>query len=867
MLLTSHLVWFNINSMKIHTLLLIDTSSYLFRAYHALPYLSNSKGLPTNAILGFTNMLLKIIRDYKPDYIATVLDSKEPTFRDKIFEEYKALRPPTPDDLKIQIPYVLEIIKAMGIEIVEKSGYEADDLIATIVERLKNSGIKIMIVTGDKDMYQLVSENVLILDTMKELVIDRDGVIKKFGIPPELIPEFLALTGDAIDNIPGVKGVGAKTAGKLLKEFGSIENIFKNLDRLSQKNLKDAFLESEEQLKVNKILVKLDTGIDIEFKLENFKQKQMDSEKLKKLFVELEFFRLLKEFGLEKAKLIKYNFLTRNDLIESFLIEITGKECGIATSENMIAIADSDSSATAFSYTDAVLIDILNRAEKVYLYNLKDILKKLNPRSIPYEKIFDIKLISYLLNPNYPPQNLQTIVLREAGSLIENTANSQPSLFSSPESDEKTIREACAIYESGRILNHKLVKEELKDLYIKIELPLVSVINDMESRGIKVNTFALKNFLHKLETQLSSIRKEIFEIAGEEFNLDSPKQLQKILFEKLNLPHKKRTKTGFSTDSDVLEQLSDIHPLPAKILEYRSLAKTKNTYVVPLMESINPATGRIHPTFHQDIVATGRLSCSDPNLQNIPAIGALADELRNAFVAEENMLLLSADYSQIELRLLAHFSQDPTLIRSFREEKDIHSATAAVLFNVNENDVTPEMRRKAKAINFGIIYGMSPIGLSQELKIPYEEADNYIQEYFLKYPGVKKFIEETIELTRQKKYVRTLLGRLRPVPDILSSNESIRSSAERVAVNSIMQGSAADIIKLSMIGIYRRLKKEGLNAWLILQIHDELILEVEKDIITEVKHLVKEEMEGCVNLSVSLKVEMKEGKTWGEIKI
>lgn len=852
--------------MNTETLFLIDTSSYLFRAYHALPYLSNSKGLPTNVILGFTNMLLKVIREHRPDYVIAVLDSKEPTFRAKVFAEYKALRPVTPEDLKVQIPHVLELIKALGIKTIEKSGYEADDLIATIVEQKKNSGVKIVIVTGDKDMYQLVSENVSILDTMKEVTVTPDGVEKKFGVPPSQISELLALTGDSSDNIPGVRGVGIKTAQKLLNEFGSIENILKNVDNIKQGSLRQALIESDEQLKVNKLLINLDKKIDIQFNLGNYKQEEIDRSVLKQLFIEYEFFRLLKEFELEEERATEYNFLTNSEKILSFIDTLKNKDYGIAIDSNTIAVAQNSSSATAFNFNDDIFRKIFYNAHRIYLYDTKAFLKLLKGQVIPCEKIYDIKLIAYLLNPNYPPQDLNIIFIRELGSAGYSGDKNTSPLFASSESGKRTMSEACLIYEAGKILHQKLISENLEKIYLDMDLPLAEVLHSMESHGILVDKAALLIFDKKLDQEISSLQAEIFRIAGEKFNIDSPKQLQKILFEQLNLPHKKRTKTGYSTDSEVLEELAKVHPLPEKIIEYRSLSKIKNTYVVPLIESINPETGRIHPTFHQDIVATGRLSCSNPNLQNIPAIGELAEELRSAFIAEENMQLVSADYSQIELRLLAHCSQDATLIKSFNEGKDIHSATASVLFNVTESEVNAEMRRKAKVINFGIIYGMSPHGLSQELDIPYEEADEYIQEYFLKYPAVKKFIDNVIESARRDKFVTTLFGRKRPVPDISSPHESIRTGAERIAVNSIMQGSAADITKLAMIRIYRRINEEKLNAWLLLQIHDELVLEVREEILPLVKKIVLESMEKSVQLSVPLKVEIKNGRTLEEFK-
>lgn len=848
---------------KKETLFLIDTSSYLFRAYHALPYLSNSKGVPTNATLGFTNMILKILREHSPDYISAVLDSKAPTKRDKIFAEYKATRPPTPEDLKVQISYILEIIKALGINVIEKEGYEADDIIATIVEKLKGSDLQIVIVTGDKDMFQLISDNVLVLDTMKNVFLTPKEILNKYGIPPHMIPELLALTGDSVDNIPGVRGVGMKTAQKLLKEFCSIENILKNINEIKQENIRNAILESEEQLKVNKLLVNLDKNIDIQFNLDQLKPQAPKNEELRKIFIELEFFRLLKEFLPDAHRPIKEIFLRNDEEIRSFIQNFSRDEIALTMSNDFISIALDERTSVTFRHNVSAVSEVIKGAGKIYLYDLKSMLKKMPELDAHYQKFIDIKLLAYLLNPNYPPSQLETIIIRELGAKLSAPDTQPATLFDNNLSQKRAGEESCLTLEAGKILHQRLISEELDHIYNKIELPLVKVLKEMEEHGILVDRELLLDFDKKLEHQLTSIKSEIYASAGEEFNIDSPKQLQKILFEKLNLRRIKKTKTGFSTDSEVLEALAKEHPLPAKILQYRSISKIKNTYIQPLLDSIDPATRRVHPTFHQDVVATGRLSCSSPNLQNIPAIGELATELRRAFIADKNMKFISADYSQIELRLLAHLSRDEGLISSFKEGKDIHSATASVIFNINE--VTPEMRRKAKAINFGIIYGMSSHGLSQELKIPYEEAEAYIQEYFLKYPGVKRFIDETIEKARRDRFVKTIFGRKRPVPDILSPSEITKSGAERVAINSIMQGSAADITKIAMLKIHKVLKEEKLKAYIVLQIHDELILEVEESIIESVKNIVKEEMESVIELAVPLIVNLRDGRNWAEI--
>ena len=847
-------------------LFLIDSSSLLFRAYHAIPYLSNLKGLPTNALLGFTNMLLKILRVHKPDYVITVLDSRKPTFRDAIFAEYKANRPETPSDLIMQIPYMTKITEALGIGTIEKEGYEADDLIATIAERMKGSGIMVMVVTGDKDMMQIVSPQVNILDTMKDAVVAPVDVEERLGVPPERVADLLALAGDAIDNIPGIKGIGNKTAVKLIREYGSIEKILENVNNLNPERLRNLIGGSSEQLKLNKKLASLEKSVTIDFTFHKYRQQPYDRDKLRELFRELQFYRLLADIESGDAIETDFLFLENKDQVNKLIESIKGKDIGISISEDLstLSVSAAPGQARAFAFSPESLNTIFQNASLAYFFDAKKWIKSLRKEQVKVPaNAGDIRLLSYLLYPNFNDHEIDSIILRELGKNIPRSKKEGGPLFENS-SSSSIMAESSLILEAGRKLYECIRSAEMESLYMNIELPISTVLAEMESRGIRVNRDLLLKIDSRLHAELEQNRLAIFELAGEEFNIDSPKQLQYVLFEKLKLPRKRRTKTGYSTDSEVLQELSGTYALPAKIIQYRTLSKLRSTYIQPLLKFINPVTGRIHPVFHQDVAATGRLSCSDPNLQNIPVRGEDGTGVRSAFIADNGMLLLSADYSQIELRLLAHFSRDENLIQKFRSGADIHTATAARLSGIQEHEVSSEMRRRAKVINYGILYGMGPSGLSRELNIPYEEAESFINEYFLKYPTVREYLDSILDFARRHKHVKTLLGRIRNVPDILSPADHIRRSSERIAVNTVMQGSASDIVKMAMIKIFRRLSSEGVRAWLLLQVHDELLFEFDEKTADIVKLLVKEEMESAVSLGIPLIVGIGTGRNWGE---
>ncbi|HOP84921.1 MAG TPA: DNA polymerase I [Syntrophorhabdaceae bacterium] len=830
---------------------LVDGHSYLYRAFFATPHLSNSVGLPTNAIYAFINMIKKLIKSHSPDVLAVAFDSKAPSFREEIFKEYKAQRPPMPDNLSIQIPYVKKIISAMGFEVLEKEGYEADDIIGTIVKSLEGVDAQIWIITGDKDMMQLVTDRVFLYDTMKNAVIGAKEVEERFGIPPCRMIDFLALTGDTSDNIPGVSGIGDITAKSLVNEFGSLENIYKNIDKIKRDSVKKKLINGKDSAFMSKALATIKTDCPVDFNIFNCEVKKEDTDALRVLYRELEFVTLLNELKPDKGDVKKIQKAEKLEVLnDNFLgieVEIQGKT---APQFELAKISISDGLYIYNIQDKEKVPKIIEYGKSIAIHNLKPFIVLLKKDFQDFrlsmsfdQKFFDTMLAAYLINPLRKSYRFSEIADEYLGD------GSQRGVSCLPELKE--------------ILKKKLLDLNLEELFSNIEMPLVEVLAEMEFYGVKVDRKILNELSRDFDKRINSIVKEIYSISGvEPFNINSPMQLSRVLFDILKLPPQKKTKTGYSTDTEVLEALSPIHPLPGKILEYRTLSKLKSTYIDAFPMLINPSTGRIHASFNQMVVATGRLSSSDPNLQNIPIRGEEGKKIREAFVAEDGYLLLSSDYSQIELRVLAHLSQDPILIETFLKDEDIHTKVAIEVFGVSPDNVTPDMRRTAKVINFGIIYGMSGFGLSKELGISQRDAQDYIDAYLLRYRGVKEYMERVIEEARENGYVRTLFGRIRYLPELKNSDNTIRQLGERAAMNTPIQGTAADIIKIAMINIFKRIKKENLCSRIIMQIHDELVLEVKEDEVESVEGIVKEEMEGAVRLSVPLKVSIGKGKNW-----
>jgi len=773
-----------------HEIYLVDGSCFVYRAYHAIRELRTSKGIPTNAVYGFTRTLFKILKERNIQYLLIAFDSPHPTKRHIAYEQYKITRPETPKDLPQQLDYIKKIIDALGILRVEIQGYEADDIIATVASSLQDS--ECYIVSLDKDMLQIVSDRIKIYDPINDLIIDRQSIIKKYGIPPEKLTDFMALVGDSIDNIPGVKGIGEKTASDLLKRYGCVENVLKNLDIIKPVRISNLIRKNLDSLKLSRELVALKMDAPLKITPEEIKIRKPDRNRLLQIFRELEFSSLLKEIFSEEE-----------------------------------------------NYEEPV--EILSIDSLKIVYNAKEILKKfarsgvkLNP---PY---FDIMIAAYLINPNKGKYDFKELVVE----YLENHTGTEHDLM-------------LSLYEKLSIL---LKEKELDRIYFDIEMPLIEVLYHMEKSGIKVDAEKLDSLKEYISSEIDKIKERIFILAGTEFNINSPKQLAEVLYDKLGLKSRKRGKKSRSTEMEVLEELSFQHEIVQEIINYRTLNKILTGYLLPLKNYINPETMRIHTKWSQTVAGTGRIISSEPNLQNIPVKGQWAELLREVFVPEDGFLFLSADYSQIELRILAHLSNDPALIKAFREGKDIHTKAASEIFSVPEDKVTEQQRRIAKTVNFGISYGISPFGLSESIKIPYEKAQELIDLYFLRYPGVKKFIDETISFARINGYVRTLFGRIRPVPEINSSNQFLRMQAERVAVNARVQGTAADIIKVAMIRIYKRIKNENLPARLILQIHDEIVLEVEQSSIEKMSEVVLHEMKDFP-LNVSLEVNLFKGRS------
>lgn len=830
-------MWYSKNMQEIY---LVDGSCFIYRAYHAIKGLSSSRGIPTGAVYGFTRMLLKLLKEKNIEYMLCAFDSPQPTKRHKIYEEYKITRPETPRDLPVQIEYIKEIVDALGIKRIEIPGYEADDIIATVIFKIQPSAF-FYIVSLDKDMLQLVSQNVKIYDPFNCLIIDEEYVINKYGISPEKLNDFMAMVGDSIDNIPGVKGIGEKTALELLKRYGSVENILKNLDIIKPSKVSEILRKNIEVMKLSKELVMLKKDAPIEVKLEELKIKEQNMEKLTQIFRELEFTSLLKQMMQHYIKpQIEISANKKTD-IQTLFEKI--KERGIFSAsihENALNVGI-NGDVYEISLDDSELI--LSCPALKILFNVKETLKKLkNSRTKLEPPYFDLMLAAYLINPDRGKYNLDELVFEYLGKLYENSKNS--------------VVYMLELYEK---LHRELKEKELEKIYFDIEMPLIEVLFQMEEAGIKVDIEKLNSLTKHVSAEIDKIKEKIYRLAGTEFNINSPRQLAEILYDRLGLKNRKRGKKARSTEMEVLEELATKHELPREIINYRTLNKLLRSYLIPLRDFINPETQRIHTKWLQTVAGTGRLISSEPNLQNIPVKGQWAEFLREVFVPEEGFLFLSADYSQIELRLLAHMSNDATLIKAFHEGKDIHRATASEIFSIPEEAVTEEHRRIAKTVNFGISYGITPFGLSDSIKIPYEKAQELIDLYFLRYPMVKRFIEETISFARKNGYVRTLFGRIRPLPEINSPNQFLRMQAERIAVNAPVQGTAADIIKIAMIRIYRHLKARNMNAKLILQIHDEIVLEVKENIIEEVKEVVQNEMKSF-ELKVPLEVNIFTGK-------
>jgi len=870
-------------------LLLIDGMASAYRAFYAIRGLTTSRGFPNNAVFGFIQILRKVLAEYQPDYVAIAGDAKGPTFRHELYKEYKAQRKPMPPDLSVQIPLLKRVAEGYRIPWLELPGYEADDILAWLTLQARERGVKTYILTGDKDMMQLVDEMVLVISPHKDgKIFDAAAVEDHYGIPPSKVGDLLALMGDSSDNVPGVPGVGAKTAVKLLKEYHTLEGVLEHAGEVKNSRVRENLSTYADQARFSRQLVELKTDLPLERKWEDLRVREPDLERLRELFSELEFKKLLQEVLPDESPRISTRRLEDADACRELVDDLTrAGEFAIRVRSDGFGFMVARPTGLAVSYKkgEAVFIDLTDEAFREDILSIfRPVLENEEVGKIAHGAkslnhiflnvgitlrgiLWDNLLASYLLQPSRPEHDLGMLSWEFLNHPIIPPREKENDLFDSGEDEIVLCEEAAADFELKSVLEEKLKEGELLELLRDMELPLSAILVEMERNGIRLDRSQFDRLAHSIEEELSTLVEKLYELAGEEFNLNSPKQLRRILFDKLGLPPKKKTKTGYSTDVSVLTQLAEEHELPGLILKYRGLFKLKSTYLDPLPYMINPETGRIHTTLHQAVTATGRLSSSAPNLQNIPIRGEMGREVRMAFVpGDPGWRFLSADYSQIDLRVMAHLSEDPLLLEAFRNNEDIHTFTASLIFSLSLDEITTEMRRRAKTVNFGIIYGMGAFGLSRDLNISFQEADVFIKSYFEKYAGVAEYISRTIKEVKERGYVTTLFHRRRYIPELSSDQENIRRFGERTAVNTPIQGTSSDIIKLAMIEVSKKLHREGFDARLLLQVHDDLLFECPADELPRLSKMVRIAMEEVVTLSVPLRVDIKVGKNWGEMK-
>ena len=913
-------------------LFLIDAYALIYRAFFAFINrpLTNSRGENTSAPFGFANFLLSIRENHQPDYLAIVFD-KGMSKREELYPEYKATREKMPEELAASLPRIREMVEGFHDPVVEVDGYEADDVIGTLALQAREAGLEAVIVSGDKDLYQLVGSGVHLLNPgrggrtgVEPEWVDEFNASEKFGIPPERIPDYLALIGDSSDNVPGAPGIGPKTAVKLLQEYRDLEEILAHAQDIPGKRARESLTENAELVRLSKRLVTIQTDVPIDLDLESLRVQEPNREKLRKLFIELEFFRLAERFtgpgegsgGGEAGRLpeeipVTYTLVgdtqevaelvsrireggavsvdtettsrmaTRADLVgislswragEAYYIPLAHRRSGELALDDGGEGAPANLPALASPAMGPLVEMLEDPAVEKTGQNLKYDLIVLERAGVKVQGVcFDTMVASYVLDPNRRQHSLDSLTLTLQGhrmipySEVAGKGKSQISFaeVTLDRAREYACEDADYTLRLRELFEPQLREQKLDGLFRELEMPLVPVLARMESNGIRIDVPFFQGMNARLESDLSDIRREIVSMAGEEFNLNSTPQLREILFEKLGLPSLKRTKTGPSTDASVLEELAAMgHALPIQLLEYRQLEKLRNTYVDALPRLVNPLTGRIHTSFNQTVAATGRLSSSDPNLQNIPIRTELGREIRKGFVAEEGYVFFGADYSQIELRILAHFSGDEAFVGAFREGIDVHKQTAAVIFDVPLDDVTSGMRARAKTINFATLYGQGDFSLARQLDVSREEAREFIEEYFRRFSGVRAFLDQQVDLARQQGYVETLSGRRRYIPEMRDKNWNVRQFGERVAQNTPIQGTAADLIKVAMIRIHKLLESRFPSSKLLLQVHDELLLEVREEEAEEVGKMVVEEMVGAMRLNVPLAVDSGVGESW-----
>ena len=874
-------------------LLLIDGHSILNRAFYGVPLLTNYEGTHTNAVYGFINIMLKALEDEKAEYIAVAFDLKAPTFRHKMYEEYKGTRKPMPAELHEQVPIIKDVLKAMGIPVITMEGYEADDILGTLAKKSQKNGFEVSVLSGDRDLLQLADEHIKIRlpKTIKgKTEIENyfpSDVQDKYMVTPEEFIDLKALMGDTSDNIPGVPGIGEKTATSIIAKFHSIENAYSHIEDITPTKARNNLSEHYDMAVMSKKLATIEINAPVDFSIEDARIDNLFTKEAYELFRRLELKSLLKKFSEEEvSQSSEVNLdiinVTDIDLFARIITRIKANgSAGIslaAYNDEIIALAVSLGEENfyipceGFITSDYIHENLreLSAVVKLYVINLKNKLDFINDEV--NSNVLDIALIAYLINPLKPDYSYDELageylnmVVPAKSELIGKTELSE-AYMNNEESFARFIAyEAYVAAKVYPVISNRLKEMGMQKVYDEIELPLVYVLRSMEREGIRVNREALKSYGDALVGRIKQLEQDIYNAAGMQFNINSPKQLGEVLFDKMGLPSGKKTKTGYSTSADILEKLSDDYPMVKDILEYRTLTKLKSTYADGLYEYIQE-DGRIHSNFNQTITATGRISSTEPNLQNIPIRMEIGRQIRKVFIPKDDYIFVDADYSQIELRLLAHMSQDENLISAYNEDTDIHRITASKVFHVPLSEVTPIQRSNAKAVNFGIVYGISSYGLSQDLSISRNEAKEYIENYFKTYPGIKTYLDTIVVNAKERGYAETLYGRRRPVPELSSSNFMQRQFGERIAMNSPIQGTAADIIKIAMLKVYTRIKKENLKSRLILQVHDELLIETAPDEEDTVRQLLAEEMCNAAELSVSLEIDVHAGKDWFEAK-
>ena len=867
-------------------IVLIDGHSILNRAFYGLPDLTNAEGLHTNAIYGFLTIMFKLLEEEKPEYLTVAFDVHAPTFRHKMYAEYKGTRKPMADELRQQVPVIKEVLHAMGVKTIECAGLEADDLIGTLSNRCENEGMEVTVISGDRDLLQLATEHVKIRipktkqgKTEIEDYYAKD-VEERYQVTPKEFIDLKALMGDTADNIPGVPSIGEKTATKIITQYHSIEEAHEHVDELKPPRASKALSEHWDLAVLSKELATINVKADFPYELSEAKLGNLYTEEAYIFFQKLEFKNLLSRFDvLAPANKVEDGFKIITSKSEAEKVFVQAEEASTIGAvifkdlENVLPLfadqAGLGGIGLCFSKEESYCIkvekditgewllkklaDVAEKAETYAMFHLKESMEQVTIRN--QANCFDISVAAYLLNPLKNNYTWEDVAREHLGLMIDEKIDQ----------DMKACYESYVNYASVEVLRQKLRDTKMDTLFRNIEMPLVFTLFDMEQNGIRVEADALKQYGDQLAGKIAELEKEIYEEAGETFNINSPKQLGVVLFENMKLPGGRKTKTGYSTAADVLEKLAPEHPVVAKILEYRQYTKLKSTYADGLANYIQD-DGRIHGKFNQTITATGRISSTEPNLQNIPVRMELGRLIRKVFIPEEGYRFVDADYSQIELRVLAHCSGDEHLIQAYKEQSDIHRITASQVFHIPFDEVTPQQRRNAKAVNFGIVYGISSFGLSQDLSITRKEAAKYIDDYFATYPGIKTFLDHAVTHAKEEGYVVTLFGRRRPVPELSSSNFMQRSFGERVAMNSPIQGAAADIIKIAMIRVNQRLKDQKMKSRLVLQVHDELLIEAYEPELDEVQNILKEEMEHAAELKVPLEIDMHTGDNWYEAK-